>query len=693
MKFRILKFWFSLLLLHVFFSASSQSNNQRIDSLLVEVANAKSDSLKCELYIDVVNEYMSTDLIKRDSYLLKAKESLKKSKSKKLHLKIKLLIAYIELFEGKTDKVLAVITSVKSQLKRNYFEDLYLNAIFIESMALNYKGDITGSITLLEQALKKVPRSIYFKDYARVYFSLGQSYGYIYNYPNAIRNIKKALEYYKKAKFYTGVFISYNEICYGYMRIGNYDKALYYSNLCKNYSKTDSNKYVECLTNGQLYYYLERYDASIQYLNEGLKINAKLEDSINTPNFLIFLIKCYIAKKDVQKLFEITNSIRKSEDVVLKFVASYGLANAFYLQQDFDSANDYVNLINTTLIKQVSTWFADDDVINLYKLTSEIKSALGDYKEAYSYQKKYIEQYSKVEQNLKKQNALQLQDEFDSFIKDKRINELTLVKQRNQLKIQRQEYFMILYTIAISFLAVVIFIIFFFLRNIKKKNRIISDNATLIMVQNKEIKQSLAVKELLLKEIHHRVKNNLQIVMNLLRIQSRETNTTLTIKEFVGKSQNRIQTIALIHDSLYTHESLDKVGLDVYIYDLLQHLKMAFEVNVCTVHFEVEVDSISIDLKNAVPLGLIINELFTNSMKYATTENDSLQVGLKLTIKEDGFFELVYWDNGPGFIINDKNKSSLGIQLINDLALQLNGEVIKDPVEGSKFIIIFKPIA
>ena len=690
-KTTISKFICLILVVMTITNSYAQYANRKIDSLTVLVNKTKNDSLKCGLYIDVANEYLTTDIAKRDEYLTKARKLLTKVNARKLSIKLSLLQTYVYLLEGKNDQVLQEISRIQKSLKTNYYEDLYLNSVYIQSMALNYSGQIDTSIKLLEATIRKISDSKHSKDMARVYFSLGQSYGFIYDIPNAIKNIKIAIEYYKKAKFESGIFTSYSEICYGYMRIGNYNKALYYSNLCKIYSKTDSNKYAEYLTNGQLYYFLKKYDQSIDFLKKGLVINNKLKDDLNKPNLLIFLIKCYIAKKDADNLFQLCRSNASSNPTSFmhQFVTDFGLASAYFLNKNYKLANQYVDLINARLDKGTNEWITEDEFIMLYKLTAEIKFALADFKQAYLYQSKYIERYNKFEENLKNQNALQLQDELDSYIKDNRINELTLLKKESNLKIQNQQYYIIIYSIVILFMVVIIVVIVFFFRKIQIKNKVISKNAQVILEQNNTISQSLAVKELLLKEIHHRVKNNLQIVMNLLKIQARESTLT-SIDEFVKKGQARILTMSLIHENLYATDHLDTIDLQKYIADLVANLKSLINWGHEEIDINIKVETIYFDIQNAVPLGLIINELLTNSFKHAFNKVEKGEINISLKQKENKAFELSYSDSGPGFELKQTDRKTLGLELIHQLTRQLNGTVQNVNQKNNSYRIIFK---
>lgn len=200
--------------------------------------------------------------------------------------------------------------------------------------------------------------------------------------------------------------------------------------------------------------------------------------------------------------------------------------------------------------------------------------------------------------------------------------------------------------------------------------------------------QSLKDKEMLLSEIHHRVKNNLSIVSSLIELQkgSREEITESDLKDI----QDRIKSIALVHEKLYQAETLADVDLSEYIEDLLEMIQTSLGSKQKNVEIVRDLDSIMIDNKKAVPIGLLINELVNNCYKYAFIDKDSgkIQVTLK---KNDQNVSLVVQDNGVGLPDNfeEKSKKSLGMTLIRAFTRQLKGDLDFRTNRGTKFTIRF----
>ena len=213
---------------------------------------------------------------------------------------------------------------------------------------------------------------------------------------------------------------------------------------------------------------------------------------------------------------------------------------------------------------------------------------------------------------------------------------------------------------------------------------------TIIREKTNDLTVSLGQKEILLKEIHHRVKNNLQVISSLLRLQSGSLDDPAT-KNILQECQNRVLTIALIHQKLYQNEEVSDVEIGLFSQELFLQLKMVFHTYSQNVTLKNQVNKILFNIDVAVPLALILNELITNSFKYAFTDVATPYV--QLSIEQTGTsYTMVYFDNGNGLPphINFENSKTLGLKLINRLSKQLKGKATYHYDGGSYFTINFK---
>lgn len=207
-----------------------------------------------------------------------------------------------------------------------------------------------------------------------------------------------------------------------------------------------------------------------------------------------------------------------------------------------------------------------------------------------------------------------------------------------------------------------------------------------------QIRASLAEKEVLLKEIHHRVKNNLQIISGLLYLQSRYVEDKQTL-QVLQDNRERIQSMALLHEKLYGSENINKIDFPDYISNLTNNLFISYGVNTDFITSKLNIDPLSLDIDTAIPCGLIVNELISNSLKYAFPQGKSGTIEIEFKSVEKNGFELIVSDNGVGFLgeLNFQNKKSLGMRLVHSLATkQLEGTLEVNGSQGTRFKIQFK---
>lgn len=199
----------------------------------------------------------------------------------------------------------------------------------------------------------------------------------------------------------------------------------------------------------------------------------------------------------------------------------------------------------------------------------------------------------------------------------------------------------------------------------------------------------LLEKDVLMKEIHHRVKNNLQVISGLLELQSKNL-TDEKAREALQEGRNRVRSIALIHQNLYQFENISTIDLKRFVTDLSRQVQSVFHGQ-NSVSVQVNVPVLNLDIDTAVPLGLILNELLTNSFKYAFRDVMTGEVHIDVEVISIGRYKLSYTDNGTGLPAdyNTGNAKTLGLQLVNDLSRQIGGKVLYETNGGARFTINF----
>ncbi|CAM4169297.1 sensor histidine kinase [Zobellia nedashkovskayae] len=209
-----------------------------------------------------------------------------------------------------------------------------------------------------------------------------------------------------------------------------------------------------------------------------------------------------------------------------------------------------------------------------------------------------------------------------------------------------------------------------------------------------ELEEKIREKETLIKEVHHRVKNNLQTVSSLLSLQSRSI-VDKDVKSLLKSSQNRVITMAIVHEMLYMREDLSKIEYKSYVQELAEYLVRSIKGTSSNITLNIDIPNVKLNIDTAIPLGLLINETVTNALKYGIVDENKGEIHIKLRKTDDNEFVLNMGDNGQGFPkdVTHKNSKSLGLKLIHNLSRQLQGSIIRDLTQkGTHYTIKFKEI-
>lgn len=248
-----------------------------------------------------------------------------------------------------------------------------------------------------------------------------------------------------------------------------------------------------------------------------------------------------------------------------------------------------------------------------------------------------------------------------------RVKELALLNNQHQLELDKS---LLLRQINLAGIVVllVLFLLFFYHYRQKQKT------AKEISEKNEALERLLDEKEWLLKEVHHRVKNNLHTIMSLLDSQSAylEKDALLAIQN----SQHRIYAMSLIHQKLYQVENVTTINMAQYLPDLLQYLKDSFDVG-RRIHFITSIETIELNVAEAIPVALILNEAITNAIKYAFPDNRKGVICIEMKRSEKTNFILTITDNGIGLPVGLQvtKGSSLGMRLMKGLSEDINGDL------------------
>lgn len=390
------------------------------------------------------------------------------------------------------------------------------------------------------------------------------------------------------------------------------------------------------------------YEKSIKYFKRAIK-SYELSETKGIENYLFCLIN-------------ISYCYRKSGFFHVK---SIHLDSArFYLRK-------YIDLVEKSDIKD-KYGKLDGAYGNLgWQLFAEGKAKEGIYEVQRS--KDYLDSmYS----NLLEKKALEINNSYENKLKNQRIEYLN--SENEQI---RKNFFLTRIILLIIFLLVVILTLAFF--RFRQKNR-------LLKKQQQEIIQIKDQLEVLLREIHHRIKNNLQVISSFLGIQKRNPNT-LDTEVILSQCQDRIQTISLMHEQLYSQKEFEYIAIKFYLKKIIKnHIDTSFEAQNIDVNDKIE--NHSIDFERGLSLGIILNELLVNAAKYAFVDKRKGSISIVFKKKPSGFlFEVS--DNGIGFPDNfaeeNSNQSGIGYQIIWAMVNNLNGAMDFKSHKGAIISISF----
>ncbi len=561
-----------------------------------------------------------------------------------------------------------LLLGLKTQSSCQSFEfpDQHLNGKELNELAWKYYfHNIDTMKTVLDKALllnKYDPKQ------------LAETYNYYGVYYELKAKTDVSLEFYNKAIHIqkthndsSGLAFTYSNIGLLYYTLHEYEKAKINQlksqelNLLLKDSLSLANNYLNL---GIIYSYLKKgeYTTSIEHYNKAIDIYKKNNENYLLSSAYFNLAKLYIEKKEYQKALALYQKVMTLSPDNEEFyqATNFGIANIYYEQQNYTKALTHLNKATSSLEKRGII----EKLKYNYELYYNIYLKLQNSDSALYYFKKETTIRDSIFNKKIKEKLIEIELKYKIEQKDKRALELQLEKERAEInnvlaknKIKKL-YFLIIFGVIISS-----FIVFQLIqktkinKTLKQKNEIISNN--------------LKEKEILLKEIHHRVKNNLQLVSTLLALQENEIKSD-ELKKIIDESRQRIKTIGLIHQAIYQNDNLGNLDIKEYIEALIAMInKMG---NITPIKSNIKIENIKLSIDTAIPLALIINELYTNSIKHAfNSSHKNPEITICLEEKKKILF-LSYADNGKGFDIANTNKN-FGSKLIKSLSRQLKAKV------------------
>ncbi len=416
-------------------------------------------------------------------------------------------------------------------------------------------------------------------------------------------------------------------------------------------------------------------------------VNETLEASFLKAEIDGNIGKCHVMLKTY---IEAIPYLKSSIEVLTSY------KNGKFKEQIIDNklnlAEAHLQLDNTKTAKRLLE--GDDDEITVQqrmkknRLLAFYYDKIENFKSASQYYKRNERIGDSIKANelsILKQQLVAIVGTSDLENSRKLINEQKLANEKFRTEIQAKDERIFLVYISLVFILLGFAgLVYAYLKSIK--------NQRLIAEQKHIIENSLKEKESLLKEIHHRVKNNLQMVSSLLSLQTRNTKSKAAIIA-LEEGKSRVKAMALIHQKLYQNDDLSFIEMQGYIESLINSVQSVYKKGGHNISITVDAEGTELDIDRAIPFGLILNELVSNTFKYAFPEDDEngkIYIHLRKN-GEGGYFE--YSDNGIGLPedTDERTNSSMGLRLMNRLVNQLQSKLnIDKSTDGVRFWFNFK---
>ena len=349
------------------------------------------------------------------------------------------------------------------------------------------------------------------------------------------------------------------------------------------------------------------------------------------------------------QILRLINLHRPSDKMLHKF---YSLLIGFYLQStQYSAANMYIGVLDSLGRKIGDPHRIKED----YYLRFRLDTAQGHYKSATENLLKYQTLNDSLFNETKNRQIKQLELEYET---EKNKNEITVLNQKNLLQQNRLDRAKLLRNFTIAGIALLFIILGLLLRQYRHKQQ----SNKLILHKNEQLQHFLTEKEWLVKEIHHRVKNNFHVVASLLEIQLSYLKNKEALSA-IKESQHRIHSMSIIHQKLYQSETLSTIHMPDYIYELVEYLRESYSIRE-SIRFSLQIENIELDHGAAITLGLILNEAITNAIKYAFAKTADGKIAISLTYISDSQILLSIADNGRGLPddFNSKIGASMGME-------------------------------
>lgn len=506
----------------------------------------------------------------------------------------------------------------------------------------------------------------------------------------AIKSVKRM----ERTKDYTFADVFYHRLGVAYHNLRHYDEALRYFEKSIEFGQNN-------VSNGSWYKsfmdaviamtLIKREKQALEFINS---VSSKYPPAseLDKMNLYKGTALCYWGLKnytETERYFiKMAISAEKitAPEAYQDLLTAYSAVAAFYAEQGNAAKGkfytDKVILLGKMHNKRPSTEYF---FIALYKTDS----LNGNFESALKHHESYKKLVDSINMASTKNIIEELRIQYETVNKEQKIKMMNERASLQESKLEKSRLRMNLAVGGLILLLIIIALLYSRYRLKQRTNIVLEQKEKEISKVNINLRKLLDEKEWLVREIHHRVKNNLQTVISLLNSQSAYLDNDMALSA-IKNSQHRIHSMSLIHQKLYSTENISTINMPAYIKELAEYLKASFSLGQ-RVRFELKIDSIELDVANAVPIGLILNESITNSIKYAFPDENKGIISISLVRTSDKRIKLEIIDDGIGFDADTTGKKmdSFGMILIRGLSEDLGADFEMISNKGTSIKIEF----
>ena len=600
-----------------------------------------------------------------------------------MELKVEMLTDIGEYYAEtvKEDSALIFIDEAIEIATKYALDTLLAEAFYAKGYSYDYGGDLNSAFKYYDLSLQQYDKLGNLVEVLNCMNGKGVAAYFQGDYELALNNYLSALDYVDSTGI-TGVDKTIgnllNNIGVIYRITNQTEEAIeiYQRGLTIYNSNKDSFMIMTAHQNiGVAYTYQNNLDSAIYHLDRSNEILEITNNRQELPSLLNAFAEAYY--NCGQDYDNARKYVIQAEKIGLEFGNQEYLSKIYLLKSEIESGDNKINAAIEALVKGfkiIDSTDRQDIKLDFYQQAATVYDQSGDEGRSLEYMKNYMALYKDVQATEKLKAITDAQKKYESIEKEKEIDRLRYEEELSSLRVSRQQWLLVLAGLSLLVLSYLIYRMFRQNEEIQQKNGIIS--------------KSLAEKEILLKEIHHRVKNNLHFISALLGLQTDHISDQVAL-DALQEGQDRVQSMALIHQDLYQRDDLTSVSVKDYFVKLTEGLFDSYNIHPDNISLQLFVADLDLDVDTVIPIGLIVNELVSNCLKYAFSIGEKGVISVSLQEIDDRLI-LTVSDNGKGIAQTeiDNLGDSLGYKLIQALSAQLNGSYQIDGEHGGTIATI-----